>query len=127
MKKLIALLLALVMVFALGACAKDNPAAAPDDGAPETEVPETETPETETPETETPDDGGDAEPTDEPLPGGGSNIIYVITPSHSNPFFKTEADTATAKAQELGYEVKSVSHDDDPTKQCDQFFHCVSS
>ena len=32
---------------------------------------------------------------EEPLPGGGSNIIYVITPSVSNPAFKTEADVAT--------------------------------
>ena len=27
---------------------------------------------------------------EELLPGGGSNIIYIITPSTSNPFFKTE-------------------------------------
>ena len=53
----------------------------------------------------------------EALPGGGSNIIYVITPSVSNPAFKTEADVATKTAQDLGYEVKAASHDDDPTKQ----------
>lgn len=55
------------------------------------------------------------------LTGGGSNIIYIITPSHSNPFFKTEAEAAEEKAKELGYEVKSVSHDDDPTKQSQLF------
>lgn len=55
------------------------------------------------------------------LPGGGSNIIYIITPSHSNPFFGTEADAAEAKAKELGYEVKSLSHDDDATKQMEHF------
>lgn len=43
----------------------------------------------------------------EALPGGGSNIIYVITPSVSNPAFKTEADIATKTAEDLGYEVKS--------------------
>ena len=53
----------------------------------------------------------------EALPGGGSNIIYVITPSVSNPAFKTEADIATKTAEDLGYEVKAASHDDDPTKQ----------
>ena len=53
----------------------------------------------------------------EALPGGGSNIIYVITPSVSNPAFKTEADVATKTAQDLGYEVKAASHDDEPTKQ----------
>ena len=62
----------------------------------------------------------------EALPGGGSNIIYVITPSHSNPFFKTEADTATAKAEELGYEVKAASHDDDPTKQMELFENAIA-
>ena len=60
------------------------------------------------------------------LTGGGSNLIYIITPSHSNPFFKTEAEAATAKAQELGYEVKSVSHDDDPTKQAELFDTAIS-
>lgn len=55
------------------------------------------------------------------LTGGGSNLIYIITPSHSNPFFKTEAEAAAAKATELGYEVKTVSHDDDPTKQAELF------
>ena len=39
----------------------------------------------------------------EALPGGGSNIIYVITPSVSNPAFKTEADVATKTAQDLVY------------------------
>ena len=29
-----------------------------------------------------------ADENEEPLPGGGSNIIYVITPSVSNPAFK---------------------------------------
>jgi erythritol transport system substrate-binding protein len=64
--------------------------------------------------------------TSEALPGGGSNIIYVITPSHSNPFFKTEADTAEAKAKELGYEVKVVSHDDDATKQSELFDSAIA-
>lgn len=62
----------------------------------------------------------------EALPGGGSNIIYIITPSHSNPFFKTEADTAAAKATELGYEVKAVSHDDDATKQSELFDNAIA-
>lgn len=62
----------------------------------------------------------------EALPGGGSNIIYVITPSHSNPFFKTEADTASAKAKELGYEVKAASHDDDATKQMELFENAIA-
>lgn len=61
-----------------------------------------------------------------PLPGGGSNIIYIITPSHSNPFFKTEADTAAETATALGYEIKTVSHDDDATKQAELFDNAIA-
>lgn len=67
-----------------------------------------------------------AEETAAVLTGGGTNLVYVITPSHSNPFFKTEAEAATAKAKELGYEVKTVSHDDDPTKQAELFDTAIS-
>lgn len=63
---------------------------------------------------------------DAPLTGGGSNIMYIITPSHSNPFFKTEADVAAATARELGYEVKTVSHDDSPVKQSELFETAIS-
>ena len=62
-----------------------------------------------------------AEAAGDALPGGGSNIMYVITPSTSNPAFKAEVDNAVAKAKELGYETKAVSHDDDPTKQTELF------
>ncbi len=60
------------------------------------------------------------------LTGGGSNIIYIITPSHSNPFFKTEAEAAEKKAKELDYDVKVVSHDDDATKQAELFDTAIS-
>lgn len=55
------------------------------------------------------------------LPGGGSNIIYCITPSTSNAYFKTVQDVATAKGTELGYEVKCFSHDDDAATQLEMF------
>lgn len=58
---------------------------------------------------------------DEVLKGGGSNIIYVITPSHSNTFFETEANVAEQAAKDAGYDVKVMSHDDDATKQQEQF------
>ena len=48
-------------------------------------------------------------------------LIYIITPSASNPFFKTEQVVGEAKAKELGYEVKSMSHDDDAAKQLEMF------
>lgn len=68
----------------------------------------------------------EAAPAAEHLKGGGSNIVYIITPSHSNPFFKTEAEAADAKAKELGYDTKIVSHDDDPTKQAELFETAIS-
>lgn len=86
----------------------------------------------ETEPTKEPDKATEApakDPTETPvkaLTGGGSKIIYIITPSHSNPFFKTEAEAAAKKAKELGYEAKMVSHDDDPTKQAELFDTAIS-
>lgn len=60
------------------------------------------------------------------LTGGGSNIMYIITPSHSNPFFKVEAEVAAATAKNLGYTVKMVSHDDSPVKQSELFETAIS-
>jgi erythritol transport system substrate-binding protein len=60
------------------------------------------------------------------LTGGGSKLVVIITPSHDNPFFKTEADAAEAKAKELGYETLVVSHSDDPTKQSELFDTAIS-
>ncbi len=120
-RKVLAVLLSAAMaVSMLGGCGSKE-AEAPAEAPAETEAPaepEAEAPEEAPAETEA--------PAAEALPGGGSNIIYIITPSHSNPFFKTEADTATAKAQELGYEVKAVSHDDDATKQSELFDNAIA-
>ncbi len=49
------------------------------------------------------------------------SLIVVITPSHSNPYFKTVADAASAKAEELGYASMVIQHDDDVTKQSEAF------
>ncbi len=48
-------------------------------------------------------------------------LIVIITPSHSNPYFKTVADAASAQAAELGYDSLVIQHDDDPTKQAEAF------
>ncbi|WP_378951291.1 D-ribose ABC transporter substrate-binding protein [Pelosinus sp. sgz500959] len=50
-----------------------------------------------------------------------SKLMVIITPSHSNPFFKSEATGAEAKAKELGYEVLTLVHDDDASKQNEMF------
>jgi erythritol transport system substrate-binding protein len=47
----------------------------------------------------------------------GRKLVAIITPSHDNPFFKAEAETAAARAGELGYETSVNSHDDDAHKQ----------
>jgi erythritol transport system substrate-binding protein len=47
----------------------------------------------------------------------GPRQIAVITPSHDNPFFKAEAEAASARARELGYEPVVSVHDDDANKQ----------
>jgi len=47
----------------------------------------------------------------------GPKTIAIITPSNDNPFFKTEGETAAARARELGYGVTVNSHDDDAHKQ----------
>jgi erythritol transport system substrate-binding protein len=46
-----------------------------------------------------------------------ANLIAIITPSHDNPFFKAEADTANARAKSLGYDTIVLVHDDDANKQ----------
>ncbi|MDN4490685.1 D-ribose ABC transporter substrate-binding protein [Demequina sp. SYSU T00068] len=79
----------------------------------------TETPTTAssaTAETSTPAGGGEA---------GG--LIAVITPSHSNVFFKAEADAAVAEAEALGYTAQADSHDDDPNKQSELIDAAISN
>jgi erythritol transport system substrate-binding protein len=48
-------------------------------------------------------------------------LIAIIVPSPENPFFKTEADAAEAKAKALGYDTLILVHNDDAVKQ-DQLF-----
>lgn len=48
-------------------------------------------------------------------------LIVIITPSHDNPFFKTEAVAAEKKAKELGYETLSLVHNDSVSKQNELF------
>ena len=50
-------------------------------------------------------------------PATSRKTIAIITPSNDNPFFKAEAETAAARARELGYDVSINSHDDDAHKQ----------
>ncbi|WP_291378760.1 D-ribose ABC transporter substrate-binding protein [Demequina sp.] len=78
--------------------------------------------------------GSSTEASDSPATSGGSEttaeaggLIAVITPSHSNVFFKAEADGAVAAAEELGYTTQSDSHDDDPNKQSELIDAAISN
>ncbi|MGO9255188.1 MAG: D-ribose ABC transporter substrate-binding protein [Bryobacteraceae bacterium] len=53
--------------------------------------------------------------------------IAVITPSHENPFFKAEADSAAARAKELGYDMLVYTHDDDAHKQDELFDSAIAN
>jgi erythritol transport system substrate-binding protein len=44
-------------------------------------------------------------------------LVFIIVPSEDNPFFKTEADAAVARAVALGYRVRVEAHDDDAYRQ----------
>ena len=44
-------------------------------------------------------------------------LIEIIVPSADNPFFRTEAEAAAARARQLGYRARVDSHNDDPYQQ----------
>ncbi len=67
-----------------------------------------------------------AETPQEPA-GEAGGLIAVITPSHSNVFFKAEADAAVAAAEKLGYTAQADSHDDDPNKQSELIDSAISN
>ena len=53
--------------------------------------------------------------------------IAIITPSHENPFFKAEAESAAARAKELGYATLTYTHDDDAHKQDELFDTAIAN
>lgn len=44
-------------------------------------------------------------------------LIVILVPSQDNPFFKSEADAAAARARYLGYRVRVDAHQDDAYRQ----------
>ncbi len=54
-------------------------------------------------------------------------LMVIVTPSHDNPFFKTEAMVAKATAENLGYSTLVLSHDDDANKQDQAFETAIAS
>ncbi|MBN2628652.1 MAG: D-ribose ABC transporter substrate-binding protein [Spirochaetales bacterium] len=64
---------------------------------------------------------------DQKAAASGEKLIVIITPSHDNPFFKTEAVAADEAAKSLGYKTLVVSHDDDANKQDSHFDTAIAS
>jgi len=58
---------------------------------------------------------------------GKGKLMVIITPSHDNPFFNTEAVSADAAAKKLGYKTLVLSHDDDANKQDQQIDTAIAS
>ncbi|MDA3950738.1 MAG: D-ribose ABC transporter substrate-binding protein [Spirochaeta sp.] len=65
--------------------------------------------------------GGQQEAATDGAESDGPKTIAVIVPPVENPFFGTMQDMAASKAEELGYETVKLVHDDDATKQMEQF------
>jgi erythritol transport system substrate-binding protein len=65
--------------------------------------------------------GGQSEAAEEGGAAEETKTIAVIVPPVENPFFGTMQEMAAAKAEELGYETIKLVHDDDATKQMEQF------
>jgi len=55
-----------------------------------------------------------------------SKLMVIITPSHTNPFFASEATIANKEAKKLGYSTLVLSHNDDPNLQSQQFDLAIS-
>ena len=119
MKKLIALLLAMVMVFGLVACAakeaaptekEDAPAAAPE----KEEAPAEEKAEEAPAEEEAP---AAAEPTYAPVEIVGNGTIGLSVSTLNNPFFVTLVEGAEEAAAKHGVAISVADAGDDVTKQ----------
>ncbi len=61
------------------------------------------------------------------MSANAQRLIAIITPSHDNPFFNTEAVSADAAAKKLGYSTLVLSHDDDANKQDQEFDTAIAS
>lgn len=55
-----------------------------------------------------------------------AKLIVIITPSHTNPFFASEAVIANKEAKRLGYSTLVLSHNDDPNLQSQQIDSAIS-
>ena len=106
MKKMLALLLAAMMVVPLAACGNDAPAEEPKEDAAPSES------------TEAPSEAAPAE--------GEKVKVGLAVSTLNNPFFVTLAEGAQAKAEEMNVELNTVDAGDDAAKQANDIDDLIS-
>lgn len=115
--RIMALLLGVLMLFSLVACSNEKQAE-------EKPVEETTKTEAEPAEQEVANEEENSEGFK--LANPDSKLIYVIAASRENAYFDAIYNFAEKRALELGYEVKTVSHDDDAQKESQLFDSAIS-
>lgn len=111
MKKILALLLALVMVFALVSCAASDK---PDTDTPDTDTPDTDTPDTDTPDTDTPDADGD------------KWKVVFLAGDMADESLVYQSECLERHADKYNMEYTVMDAQADPQKQVQQMANCIA-
>lgn len=126
MKKVLALILALTMVLALGACAaKTEAPAAPADQAPADAAPADTAPAGETPADAAPADSTPAEPAPADETVGEGKVVGIAMPTQSSERWINDGANMKKQLEALGYEVQLQYAEDDVQQQVSQIENFV--
>lgn len=126
MKKVLALILALTMVLALGACAaKTEAPAAPADQAPADAAPADTAPADETPADAAPADSTPAEPAPADETVGEGKVVGIAMPTQSSERWINDGANMKKQLEALGYEVQLQYAEDDVQQQVSQIENFV--
>lgn len=126
MKKVLALILALTMVLALGACAaKTEAPAAPADQAPADAAPADAAPAGETPADAAPADSTPAEPAPADETVGEGKVVGIAMPTQSSERWINDGANMKKQLEALGYEVQLQYAEDDVQQQVSQIENFV--
>ncbi len=126
MKKVLALILALTMVLALGACAaKTEAPAAPADQAPADAAPADAAPADSTPADAAPADSTPAEPAPADETVGEGKVVGIAMPTQSSERWINDGANMKMQLEALGYEVQLQYAEDDVQQQVSQIENFV--
>ena len=126
MKKVLALILALTMVLALGACAaKTEAPAAPADQAPADAAPADAAPADSTPADAAPADSTPAEPAPADETVGEGKVVGIAMPTQSSERWINDGANMKKQLEALGYEVQLQYAEDDVQQQVSQIENFV--